>query len=140
MPQQFEGLVCLLLDAARYCRTTSSWSMTAVVSLNDGITPFNPTLILLSSMSFAIIFMHVPDVYIINGARRWRYCLAINARNYPSPVVCRCRDMAEAANCNRDVLVELENSSVWRRFSSLGTEMIITKSGRYFNTHALLLS
>jgi len=26
--------------------------------------------------------------------------------------------------------VELENASLWRQFRSLGTEMIVTKSGR----------
>lgn len=30
-----------------------------------------------------------------------------------------------------NIFVELENASLWWRFSSHGTEMIITKSGRY---------
>lgn len=29
-----------------------------------------------------------------------------------------------------DVRMELENSSLWKQFSSVGTEMIITKKGR----------
>lgn len=29
-----------------------------------------------------------------------------------------------------DVEVELENASLWKQFSSVGTEMIITKKGR----------
>lgn len=29
-----------------------------------------------------------------------------------------------------DVKMELENSSLWKQFSSVGTEMIITKKGR----------
>lgn len=38
-----------------------------------------------------------------------------------------------------DAVVELENSAVWRRFSSFRTEMIITKSGRYERTRFILI-
>lgn len=37
---------------------------------------------------------------------------------------------ASAAPPKDDVRVELENSSLWKQFSSVGTEMIITKKGR----------
>ncbi|XP_075890464.1 T-box transcription factor TBX6 [Nelusetta ayraudi] len=37
---------------------------------------------------------------------------------------------AAAAPPKDDVRVELENSSLWKQFSSVGTEMIITKKGR----------
>lgn len=37
---------------------------------------------------------------------------------------------AAAINPKDDVVVELENASLWKQFSSVGTEMIITKKGR----------
>lgn len=38
---------------------------------------------------------------------------------------------SEAAKLHRDeVKMELENSALWKQFSSQGTEMIITKKGR----------
>lgn len=33
----------------------------------------------------------------------------------------------------RNITVKLEGISLWRRFHELGTEMIVTKSGRYCN-------
>lgn len=33
-----------------------------------------------------------------------------------------------------EVKMELENASLWKQFSSVGTEMIITKKGRWENT------
>ena len=36
-------------------------------------------------------------------------------------------------NHKRPWRVELMNSQIWRQFDSVGTEMVITKNGRYFN-------
>ena len=35
-----------------------------------------------------------------------------------------------SAPCNKKISVKLENEDLWKRFNELGTEMIITKTGR----------
>ena len=37
-------------------------------------------------------------------------------------------------------MVRLENQELWRRFNEIGTEMIITKTGRWVNVTQLLAS
>ena len=37
---------------------------------------------------------------------------------------------AETGASKEQVKMELENASLWKQFSSVGTEMIITKKGR----------
>lgn len=37
---------------------------------------------------------------------------------------------AASSTLKDDVVVELENASLWKQFSTVGTEMIITKKGR----------
>ena len=38
---------------------------------------------------------------------------------------------ADVTGCDVTVDVRLEHKDLWDRFNSLGTEMVITKSGRY---------
>ncbi|XP_077406783.1 T-box transcription factor TBX6 [Vanacampus margaritifer] len=50
------------------------------------------------------------------------------ARLLAPPAVLHCEPAAQAPK--DDVRLDLENSSLWKQFSSVGTEMIITKKGR----------
>lgn len=55
------------------------------------------------------------------------------SKNLPSRLVAPSSISKEAAASTlKDdvVVVELENASLWKQFSSVGTEMIITKKGR----------
>ena len=46
--------------------------------------------------------------------------------------------LLEGSGCGREVVVRLENQELWRRFNEIGTEMIITKTGRWVNVTQLL--
>ena len=59
----------------------------------------------------------------------------------PPPVQSSCSQApASRALCNGliNARVDLEMKSLWEEFHSLGTEMIVTKAGRYFSKHALI--
>lgn len=49
--------------------------------------------------------------------------------------------ISRRSSCPEEPCVELVESHLWRRFHSYGTEMVITKSGRYviFGSYILLL-
>lgn len=40
---------------------------------------------------------------------------------------------------DKNIKMTLDNRDLWRKFSSLGTEMIITKSGRQVTSFSVLL-
>lgn len=59
----------------------------------------------------------------------------------PPPVQSSCSQAAVSRPlCSGliNALVNLEMKSLWEEFHSLGTEMIVTKAGRYFENHALI--
>ena len=59
----------------------------------------------------------------------------------PPPVQSSCSQApASRPLCNGliNARVDLEMKSLWEEFHSLGTEMIVTKAGRYFSKHALI--
>lgn len=59
----------------------------------------------------------------------------------PRPVQSSCSQAAASRPlCNGliNARVDLEMKSLWEEFHSLGTEMIVTKAGRYFFKHALI--
>ena len=58
----------------------------------------------------------------------------------PPPVQSSCSQAAVSRPLCSGLLnarVDLEMKSLWEEFHSLGTEMIVTKAGRYFLNHAL---
>ena len=59
----------------------------------------------------------------------------------PPPVQSSCSQAAASRPlCNGliNARVDLEMKNLWEEFHSLGTEMIVTKAGRYFFEHALI--
>lgn len=44
-----------------------------------------------------------------------------------------------AGSGNEDPRVDLQGSDLWKRFHEIGTEMIITKAGRYTETFSICL-
>ena len=46
--------------------------------------------------------------------------------------------VAGTTGAGKDISVKLENEELWRRFNELGTEMIITKTGRYCHLEIFL--
>lgn len=55
---------------------------------------------------------------------------ALPPRLLPPPPIPKEPATTGVAPPKDDVQMELENSSLWKQFSSVGTEMIITKKGR----------